>query len=84
MQGQYTVDFAFDETVLLQAGYERAAAMRSGGNETVIVVEDTPTKNRPSNLASFALNAVYQALSLSFMAKPILPALHSISNASHF
>jgi uncharacterized protein DUF6607 len=44
MQGEYLVDFAFDETVLLQPGYERAAAMRSGGNETVIVVEDTPAK----------------------------------------
>lgn len=44
MQGEYIVDFAFDETVLLQPGYERAAAMRSGGNETVIVVEDTPAK----------------------------------------
>ena len=44
MQGEYLVDFAFDETVLLQSGYERAAAMRSGGNETVIVVEDTPAK----------------------------------------
>jgi hypothetical protein len=44
MQGEYLVDFAFDETVLLQPGYERASAMRSGGNETVIVVEDSPTK----------------------------------------
>lgn len=44
MQGEYIVDFAFDETVLLQPGYERAAAMRSGGNETVIVVEDTPIR----------------------------------------
>ena len=44
MQGEYIVDFAFDETVLLQPGYERAPAMRSGGNETVIVVQDTPTK----------------------------------------
>jgi hypothetical protein len=44
MQGEYIVDFAFDETVLLQPGYERHPAMRSGGNETVIVVEDTPTK----------------------------------------
>jgi hypothetical protein len=44
MQGEYLVDFAFDETVLLQPRYERAAAMRSGGNETVIVVEDTPAK----------------------------------------
>ena len=44
MQGEYMVDFAFDETVLLKPGYERAPAMRSGGNETVIVVEDTPTR----------------------------------------
>ncbi|PPJ41785.1 MULTISPECIES: DUF6607 family protein [unclassified Pseudoxanthomonas] len=44
MQGDYTVDFAFDETVLLQPGYERQAAMRSGGDETVIVVEDSPTR----------------------------------------
>ena len=44
MQGEYAVDFAFDETVLLQPGYERAAAMRSGGNEVVIVVEDAPGK----------------------------------------
>ncbi len=44
MQGDYLVDFAFDETVLLQPGYERQAAMRSGGDETVIVVEDTPTR----------------------------------------
>ncbi|WP_425477056.1 DUF6607 family protein [Luteimonas cucumeris] len=44
MQGEYIVDFAFDETVLLQPGYERASAQRSGGNETVIVVQDTPTK----------------------------------------
>ncbi len=44
MQGQYTVDFAFDETVLLKPGYERAPAMRSGGNEVVVVVEDTPRR----------------------------------------
>lgn len=44
MQGEYVVDFAFDETVLLKPGYERASAQRSGGNETVIVVEDTPTR----------------------------------------
>ncbi|KRD34269.1 hypothetical protein ASE35_11145 [Lysobacter sp. Root916] len=44
MQGEYIVDFAFDETVLLRPGYERAPAMRSGGNETVIVVEDSPTR----------------------------------------
>ena len=44
MKGEYLVDFAFDETVLLQPGYERHPAMRSGGNEVVIVVEDTPSK----------------------------------------
>ena len=42
MQGEYAVDFAFDETVLLQPGYERSAAKRSGGDEVVIVVEDSP------------------------------------------
>ncbi|MDI9237361.1 hypothetical protein QLQ15_00345 [Lysobacter sp. LF1] len=44
MQGEYLVDFAFDETVLLQPGYERQPAMRSGGNEVVIVVQDSPAK----------------------------------------
>ena len=44
MQGEHIVDFAFDETVLLQPGYERSPAMRSGGDEVVIVVEDTPTR----------------------------------------
>ena len=39
MQGEHIVDFAFDETVLLQPNYERASAVRSGGNEVVIVVE---------------------------------------------
>ncbi|TAA24308.1 DUF6607 family protein [Pseudoxanthomonas winnipegensis] len=42
--GEFAVDFAFDETVLLQPGYERAAAMRSSADEVVIVVEDTPTR----------------------------------------
>ena len=44
MQGEYTIDFAFDETVLLAPGYERASAQRSGGDEVVIVVEESPTK----------------------------------------
>ena len=44
MQGEYLVDFIFDETVLLAPGYERGSAMRSGGDEVVIVVEDTPAK----------------------------------------
>ncbi len=43
MQGEYDVDFAFDETVLLQPDYERAPATRSGASETVIVVQDSPT-----------------------------------------
>lgn len=42
--GEYAVDFAFDETVLLQPGYERAPAMRAGADEAVVVVEDTPTR----------------------------------------
>ena len=29
MQGEYTVDFAFDETVLIKPGYERASAQRT-------------------------------------------------------
>lgn len=41
MVGDYDVDFAFDETVLLQPGYERASAQRSGGSETAILVEDS-------------------------------------------
>ncbi|MBD7988584.1 hypothetical protein H9645_11170 [Luteimonas sp. Sa2BVA3] len=40
MLGEYDVDFAFDETVLLAPGYERAPAQRSGGSEVVILVED--------------------------------------------
>ncbi len=44
MRGDYSVDFAFDETVLLQPGYERAAAERAGGEEAVIVIEDAPTR----------------------------------------
>jgi hypothetical protein len=50
MQGEYIVDFAFDETVLLQPGYERAPAMRSGGNETVIVVQDTSIDGRSTKI----------------------------------
>jgi hypothetical protein len=44
MQGEYAVRFAFDETVVLAPGYERAAAQRSGGDEVVIVLEDSPTR----------------------------------------
>jgi hypothetical protein len=41
MLGEYEVDFDFQETVLLKAGYARAPAQRSGGNEVVILVEDS-------------------------------------------
>lgn len=44
MRGEHAVRFAFDETVLLQPGYERHAPLRSGGDEVVVVVEDTPTR----------------------------------------
>ena len=44
MQGEYSVRFLFDETVVLAPGYVRKAPKRSGGDEVVIVVEDTPTR----------------------------------------
>jgi hypothetical protein len=44
MQGEYKVDFHFDETVALSPGYKRHAPQRTGGFETVIVLESTPTK----------------------------------------
>ncbi len=44
MQGEYAIRFLFDETVVLQPGYARKDAKRSGGDEVVIVVEDTPTR----------------------------------------
>ena len=40
MLGEYEVDFDFNETVVLKAGYERKPAMHSGANEVVILVED--------------------------------------------
>ncbi len=42
MQGDYLVDFDFTETVIFQPGYVRKPHKHSGGNETVIVVQDTP------------------------------------------
>ncbi len=42
MRGEYIVGFDFKETVALQAGYVRKPDKHSGGNEVVIVVEDTP------------------------------------------
>lgn len=44
MRGEYKVDFAFDETAVLKSGYERASGKRTSSNETVIEVEDTPTR----------------------------------------
>ena len=44
MQGEYTVPFLFDETVVLAPDYTRKESRRSGGDEVVVVVEDTPTK----------------------------------------
>lgn len=44
MQGEYTVRFLFDETVVLRPEYTRKDPKRSGGDEVVVVVEDTPTK----------------------------------------
>jgi len=42
MQGGYRVHFAFDETVPLAADYARAEPSRSGADEVVIVLEDSP------------------------------------------
>ncbi|MFK7915417.1 MAG: DUF6607 family protein [Pseudomonadales bacterium] len=42
MQGDYRVDFRFQETVPLQAGYERREDKTTGGFETVVVLENTP------------------------------------------
>lgn len=44
MRGEYRVSFDFEETVTLRAGYQRKPQKRSGGNEVVIVVEDSPGK----------------------------------------
>lgn len=44
MQGEYRVSFDFQETIPLIKRYGAKPAKRSGGYETVIVVEDSPTK----------------------------------------
>jgi len=44
MQGEYQVGFAFTETVALAAGYARAEPYRTGGDEAVILVEDSPVR----------------------------------------
>lgn len=42
MAGEYAVTFDFTETVVLEPGYVRKPGKRTGANEVVIVVEDTP------------------------------------------
>ena len=41
MQGDYRVDFHFQETVALQPDYQRRDSKDSGGFETVVVLEDS-------------------------------------------
>lgn len=43
MQGEHKVSFDFQETVVLKAGYERKPAKHSGGFETVILIEESPS-----------------------------------------
>jgi hypothetical protein len=40
MLGDYDVNFDFNETVVLRAGYERQPGRRTGGHEAVMLVED--------------------------------------------
>lgn len=42
MQGEYKVGFHFEETVILQAGYEWHDPKDTGAFETVLVIEDEP------------------------------------------
>lgn len=42
MAGEHVVTFSFDETVTLEADYERKPPKRSGASELVLVVEDEP------------------------------------------
>jgi hypothetical protein len=44
MQGDYRVDFHFQETVPLMAGYEFHDDKTTGGFETVVVVEEAPER----------------------------------------
>jgi hypothetical protein len=41
MVGDFKVSFRFDETVVLAPGYDRRDDQRSGGFETVVVIEDS-------------------------------------------
>jgi len=44
MQGEYSIHFSFEETVTLAHGYERAEPYRTGGDETVVLVENSPDR----------------------------------------
>jgi len=44
MQGEYRISFAFEETVILAEGYTRAEPYRTGGDEAVILIEDSPQR----------------------------------------
>ena len=44
MQGEHKVTFHFQETVPLKPGYDRREAKDSGGFETVLVIEESPTE----------------------------------------
>lgn len=44
MQGEYRVDFHFEETVALKEGYETRDSKDTGGFEVVLVVADEPEK----------------------------------------
>ena len=44
MQGEYRVDFNFQETVALEEGYERRDDKNTGGYEIVLLVEDEPER----------------------------------------
>lgn len=44
MAGEYDVGFRFQETAILQPGYQRKLAKDSGAHEKVFVVEQTPSK----------------------------------------
>jgi len=42
MQGEYRISFSFEETVALAEGYTRTEPYRTGGDEVVILLEDSP------------------------------------------
>lgn len=44
MRGEYQVDFHFQETVPLKAGYELHEEKNTGGYETVLVVDEEPNR----------------------------------------